>query len=150
MIERVAQHEVADPLHEAAQHQDGQRPDGQKREQQSDGAEGDVISLAQIDQAGTKAARDRRITAPFENPALQRNDQRDHQQGEARQNGGLAVIGNLISDQREYFCRVDEKTEGHAQQVFGLEGLKDTQKLQRENHHHRRDHQRQGNFEKRS
>ncbi len=150
VIERVSQHEVADALHEAAQHQDGQRSDRQQREQQGDGAESDVIPTTEIDQAGTKAAGNRRVAAPFENPALQRNDQRDHQQCEARQHGRFAVVGNLISDQGENLGRIDEKAEGHAQQVFGLERLKHAQQLQREDHHHRRDHQRQGDFEERS
>ena len=99
MIECVSQHEVADPLHEATQHQDRQWPDRQEREQQGDGAEGNVVPSTEIDQAGTKAAGDRGVAAPFENPALQRNDQGNHQQREARQHGGLAVVGNLISHQ---------------------------------------------------
>ena len=65
MIEGISQDEVADPLHETTQHQDRQRPDRQQREQQGDHAERNVVPSAEIDQAGTKAAGDRRVAAPL-------------------------------------------------------------------------------------
>ena len=100
MIESESQDEVTDSLHEAAEHEDRQWSDGQKKQQQDDQREKKVITLTQIDQAGAKAAGDRGVTAPFQNPTLQRNNRRDHQQSDARQDGRFAVIGNLISDQR--------------------------------------------------
>ena len=62
--------EIADALHETAQHQESPMARRSTARAAGDGAEGNVVPFTEIDQAGTKAAGDGRVAAPLENPAL--------------------------------------------------------------------------------
>src|SRR5215510_15952802 len=137
MAESKAQHEVSDPGHETAQDQNNQRPHSEQHQKQADQSEGDNIPAAEIDEAGPEAAGDCGVAAPFQDPALQGNDQYDHQQGDTCKYRRFSVIGNRVSDQRKDFCGIDIETKGYSQQVFGFKGLENAQQLQREDQNHR-------------
>ena len=90
-------------------------------------------SSGRDDESGAEAAGDRRVAAPLQDPALQRNNQPDHQQGHTCQHRRFTIVGDLVPYQRKNLGGVNIKSKGHPQQVFGFKGLKDAQELQRKN-----------------